>query len=390
MLTVWRLILKARAFERFAADLLDSVLHLFLHRDLPVAGVHGQNLPTAAALPSEIRRGCLIVSLAFRYLKARIGRPMRLPPDIANLLALSIRDIIWYKDRIYDFLSTNQVPPVLLKEVKKQQNDKVPTLRIVHHLLGELDKFGNAGWVITKKLLTSMYHWKGIENVELTRKANAEQSLKALRKGCEAYLAEMAVKERQEKEAREKQMHQARVERSAIKTLDHKLLQEFRDEFDGAYILADVQMRGNRFEQLLNRIFAYYSERSEGSFRRVGEQLDGLFYFDKHCYYVEARWKKQKTNAGDISVLRDRAMGGFGGDTKALFISFEGYTDECVESLKGRTDERVLLMDGGDVRLILDCKIAFDVLLAEKQIDIVRNKRPSISGFDIVSRIRNA
>jgi hypothetical protein len=52
----------------------------------------------------------------------------------------------------------------------------------------------------------------------------------------------------------------------------------------------------------------------------------------------------------------------------------------------GRTDERVLLMDGGDVRLVLDCQIAFDVLLAEKQIDIVLNKRPFISGFEILAK----
>jgi hypothetical protein len=151
--------------------------------------------------------------------------------------------------------------------------------------------------------------------------------------------------------------------------------------------MTDAQKRGNRFEQLLNKIFKYYSERSEGSFNRIGEQLDGLFYFDKHCYYVEARWKKQKTNAGDISKLRDRAVSGFGGDTKALFISFEGYTQDCLDSLMGRTDERVLLMDGGDVRLILDCQISFDVLLAEKQMDMVRNRRPFVSGFEILAKL---
>ena len=47
-------------------------------------------------------------------------------------------------------------------------------------------------------------------------------------------------------------------------------------------------------------------------------------------------------------------------------------------------------MDGGDVRLILDCQIAFDVLLAEKQIDIVRNRRPFVSGFEIIARLKTA
>ncbi len=45
-------------------------------------------------------------------------------------------------------------------------------------------------------------------------------------------------------------------------------------------------------------------------------------------------------------------------------------------------------MDGADVRLVLDCKITFDVMLAEKQIDVVRNKCPFISGFEIVAKVK--
>jgi hypothetical protein len=313
---------------------------------------------------------------------------MRIPQDIANLLACSIRDVIWYKDRVYDFLRANQIPPVLLKEARKLQQEGMPTIKLVHHLFDELEKFGDDGWVTSKRMLTSMYNWKDVHTIEVDRRERAERSLRALRQGCEAYLHETEFTARQQQETREKEMHLARSARGAMKELDHQALQSLRDEFDNAYALNnDAQERGNRFEQLLNKIFKYYSERSEGSFNRVGEQLDGLFYFDKHCYYVEARWKKQKTNAGDISKLRDRAVSGFGGDTKALFISFEGYSKECLDSLKGRTDERVILMDGADVRLVLDCKIAFDVLLAEKQIDVVRNKRPFISAFEIVTRL---
>lgn len=311
--------------------------------------------------------------------------PMRLPQDISNLLAVAIRDVIWFKDRVYDYFKSNSVPSLILKEVKAQQSQKIPTIKTVHYVLDELDKFGETGWPVTKKLLTTMHYWKDTQSIEADRKEKALASLTALQKACDAYLREQAFQERQEFERREREMHQTRVDRSALKQLDHQLLQSLRDEFDEIYPMTDAQKRGNRFEQLLNKMFQYYSERSEGSFNRVGEQLDGLFYFDKHCYYVEARWKKQKTNAGDISRLRDRAVSGFGGDTKALFISFEGYTKDCLDSLTGRTDERVLLMDGGDVRLVLDCQIAFDVLLAEKQIDIVRNKRPFISGFEILA-----
>src|SRR5208283_5086827 len=106
---------------------------------------------------------------------------MPLPQDIANLLAIAVRDVIWFKDRVYDFFRSNGVPPVILKDVKRLQQEKVPTIKIVHQVLGELEKFGDTGWVTTKKLLTSMHHWKDLQTIEPDRKPKAEKSLAALR-----------------------------------------------------------------------------------------------------------------------------------------------------------------------------------------------------------------
>jgi Restriction endonuclease len=170
--------------------------------------------------------------------------------------------------------------------------------------------------------------------------------------------------------------------------LDHAKLQAFRDEFDVVYSLTNPHERGNRFEKLMNDIFSYYNERSEGPFSRTGEQVDGLIYFDKHWYLVEIRWKADKSNAADVSVLRDRASRAFGGDTKALFISFNGFSQDCLDSMLGGDHERVILFDGGDLRCVLDCQIPFDLLLAEKQLELVKNKRPNVSAFEIIARRR--
>jgi hypothetical protein len=151
-----------------------------------------------------------------------------------------------------------------------------------------------------------------------------------------------------------------------------------------------TEERGNRFQDLMNRIFKYYCDESKGDFNRKGEQIDGLFYFDKHWWYVEVRWRQQKAKAADISILRDRARDAFGGDTKALFVSFNGYTDDCLASITGKGDERVILMDGYDLRCVLDCQIAFDILLAEKQADIVQNRRPFVGAAAIIERRRAA
>jgi hypothetical protein len=51
----------------------------------------------------------------------------------------------------------------------------------------------------------------------------------------------------------------------------------------------------------------------------------------------------------------------------------------------GSDYERVILFDGADLRCVLDCQVAFDVLLAEKQVELVKNKRPFVSAFEIIA-----
>src|SRR5271157_5228106 len=230
-----------------------------------------------------------------RSTRVYITRHMRLPQDIANLLAVAIRDVIWYKNSVVSFLKDCGVPPILLKKVEREFQEKTATVKVIHKLLDDLDTFGESGWVPAKTMLTKMNYWKGLETIEADRRPKAEKSLAALRLGMKDYLAQQEFESRKERETREKAMQADREARETISTLDHKKLQSFRDEFDSIYKLKDERERGNKFEPLMNRIFAHYNERSEGSFRRTGEQVDGLFYFDKHWYFVEIRWKGYKT-----------------------------------------------------------------------------------------------
>jgi hypothetical protein len=299
-----------------------------------------------------------------------------LQQDIANLLAVAIRDVIWYRDTVREFLSECGVATHILGEMPIDTS----TIKLVKHVLDRLDKLGSHGDPVVRQMLTRMYYWKDIHTVQPDRKDKAITSLKEFQKAYDTYRAQLEFQEEAEKK-----MHEARMARVQIKPLDHGKLQAFRDEFDLTHAEPNPQTRGNRFQELMNKIFEYYSEQSKGSFRRTGEQIDGQFYFDKHWYYVEVRWKREQATAADISVLRDRAKDSFGGDTKALFISFNGFSPECIDSLKGKSDERVVLMDGVDLRCVLDCQIGFDVLLAEKQGDIVRG-RPFVTAGEIVLR----
>jgi len=311
---------------------------------------------------------------------------MRVPQDIANPLAVAIRDVLWYKNNVLSFYKDCELPKKLLVEVKTQQQIGTPTIKTLHFVLDELANSGDEGWVAAKRIMTKMNYWKDMQSIPAERRSQAEKSLAAFRAVMKQFQAEQDFENRRAREDRERAMQEERETRGCISKLDHAKLQRFRDEFDAIYVLSDKKERGDRFEFLMNEVFSYYSERSEGPFQRSGEQVDGLFYFDKHWYFVEIRWKAEKSNAADVSVLRDRAMRSFGGDTKALFASFNGFSQDCLTSMAGGDYERVILFDGSDLRCVLDCQIAFDVLLGEKQIELVKNKKPWVSAFEIIKR----
>jgi hypothetical protein len=299
-----------------------------------------------------------------------------IPQDLSNLLAVAIRDVIWYRDNVRAFLRECGVHAEVIGELPRGE----ATIKLVRHILARMENFGSHGRKPVQEMMTRIYYWRDLHTIPADRREQAILSLQEFRKGYDLYEAQLDYQK-----DTEKRMHDERVSRGKVKPLDHVKLQGFRDEFDATYAETDSQKRGNRFQALMNEIFEYYSEQSKGPFKRTGEQVDGQFYLDKHWYYVEVRWKKEQANAADVSVLRDRATHAFGGDTKALFISFNGFSSECIERLTGARDERVVLMDGVDLRCVLDCQIGFDVLIAEKQGDMVRG-RPFTSAGEIIQR----
>jgi hypothetical protein len=311
-------------------------------------------------------------------------KPNRLPSDIESLLAVAIRDAIWFKPQVQVFLKQSGVPPTVLSEVSKLYKAGKPTIPVVQYVFSQLEIFGEEGHIVARRMLTTIHKWKAFSSLPPDQQPKARKAVSELQKACESFYAQMEYEDRKRREADELRMHEERLNRGAIKPLDHIRLEQFRASFQEIYPMPETNERGTRFEKFMNEVFEYYCQRSDGPFRRIGEQLDGLFVFDNHPYYVEIRWKKKKASAGDVSVLRDRAMAGFGGDTKALFLSFEGFSTECLTELEGRTDERVILMDGSDLMVVLQGEMGFDVLLAEKQLHLSRTKRPYVSAYEIL------
>ena len=224
-------------------------------------------------------------------------------------------------------------------------------------------------------MLTKIYYWKDIHSVPSDRKDAAVASLKELQQAYKTYMA-------QDQFEREKKAQDQRAARLKTVPLDHSLLQQFRDRFDRIFFL-ESRARGDEYESLLNNIFSYYFPDAFEGFNRTGEQLDGQFYFDGHWYYVEIRWRNEPASAADVSVLRDRARTGFAGDVRAIFISYNGFSPECLESLEA-SQERVVLLTGYDFRSVLESEIALDVLLHRIQAYLVKYKKTYVSAREAV------
>jgi hypothetical protein len=177
---------------------------------------------------------------------------MRLPQDIANLLAVTVRDAIWFKTNVLAFLRDCSVPPAIMMEVERIQSE--PTIKIIKFVLDELAKKGDDGYNVARTMLTKMYYWKDVHSLPAEKRGTAVESLKTLQEAYKKYEAEL--KYQQQQEAR---MYAERVERVRMSELDHANLQSFRDEFDEVHSLRDPDLRGNRFQDLMNRIFKVLS-----------------------------------------------------------------------------------------------------------------------------------
>ena len=114
---------------------------------------------------------------------------MRLPQDIASLLAVAIRDVIWFKQNVFAFLENCGVPNSIMLEVRRQRD--TPTIKLVHLVLDRLSDKGDEGFKAARTMLTKMHYWKDVHTIPEDRRDQALASLKALQDGYRRYEAQI-------------------------------------------------------------------------------------------------------------------------------------------------------------------------------------------------------
>jgi hypothetical protein len=126
-----------------------------------------------------------------------------------------------------------------------------------------------------------------------------------------------------------------------------------------------AQGRGFGFERFLNELFDAHELAPRGSFRLVGEQIDGSFQFQGDTYLVEARWRDAQAAEADLLVFSGKVVGKAKW-SRGLFISHSGFTGDGLEAFGRGKATNIICMDGLDLCHVIDGKLDLRDVLERK------------------------
>jgi hypothetical protein len=148
------------------------------------------------------------------------------------------------------------------------------------------------------------------------------------------------------------------------KKVTDKELKELRDAL---LVLEKLppQQKGFQFEHLLNNLFNIFGLQPRGSFRLVGEQIDGSLDFENHTYLIEAKFQVKPVGQDDLLVFREKVEGKATW-SRGIFISISGFTEDGLVAFSKGRPTNLIAINGQDLYFILDGDMSLDQVIRLK------------------------
>jgi hypothetical protein len=125
------------------------------------------------------------------------------------------------------------------------------------------------------------------------------------------------------------------------------------------------QSRGFAFEKYLQALFEVAGLQPRGSFKVIGEQIDGSFVLKNEVYLLEAKWTSKPIDKGQLVIFNEK-VSSKSGFTRGLFISFSNYTDEALATFANGRTVNIVLMSVQELAVALSRKMEIEILLWNK------------------------
>lgn len=102
-----------------------------------------------------------------------------------------------------------------------------------------------------------------------------------------------------------------------------------------------------------------------GSYKTEVDQIDGAVQFEAFTYLIEARWRSVPAVELDLSQLTSKVRRRIE-STRGIFVSMAGFRPEVAQMYRLSHEQRLVLVDGQDLALILEGRIELPDALRAK------------------------
>jgi len=143
-------------------------------------------------------------------------------------------------------------------------------------------------------------------------------------------------------------------------------LEQLRNRFYALSMEANRNLAGLQLEKVLNELFEMYQLSPKGSFKIVGEQIDGSFQLDSETYLIEAKWEKDLLPEAPLLIFRGK-IEGKSSFTRGAFFSVSGFSQPAITAIVTGKQPTFFLVDGYDLSLVLGGQIDLSHLLRAKR-----------------------
>ncbi|MQY26098.1 hypothetical protein [Nocardia aurantia] len=283
----------------------------------------------------------------------------RVSPAILPPLKEALLRSFWYRKDLRAYLSSCISDREIVAQLDWTDYKRNIIAQLIDSLAANQHKYYDdlLNMLLATAEISDPAHLKSVEDGQAKYEA-ALDALATLRKQVEPYLK---LRDQREQAAKRQEEERARNEmKRAVAEKLEQLKLEFKEIVSQA-----AQKRGYSLEKFINELFALFDMDAKGSFRIVGEQIDGAFTHEGTEYLFEAKWQQERTPLSDLDVFAGKINRKLD-NTLGLFLSMNGFEPTAI-STHSQNRPIMILMTGADLSAIIEDRISLPQLLTRKR-----------------------
>jgi hypothetical protein len=283
----------------------------------------------------------------------------KFPKDISDTMKDCILAILWPREQIVEFFKNNGCVPNDIKEASRYKEIPLNRAQIIDVVFSSLYGRNDGGLGQFRAILKSLMDWEYFD----------PYYFKELKKLDEMKARRLISQLRQLQEIRDARIKENKQQADKHKTeidKNKKSLAQIRDTFLSLFSQRTLthQQRGYKLEEILRDIAVFECLDVSEPFKIKGEQIDGSLKFDGEHYIIEAKWHDKQTASDALYHFAHKIEGKLYG--RGFFISVNCFSSEAILALRSGKALKTILIDGGDLTLVVEGHLTFSQMLDAK------------------------